>query len=89
VAKKGAKRTVDSSRFFVVATGSRSTAVLALPTCIFPIKMCGVIWEHLMEVNAGPCDAAFSASSANVNTVTWNNFAAAAAWPKPLKACSA
>jgi len=45
-----------------------------------------VIRERFPDVNAGQHDIAFSVSSANVYTVTWNEFVAAT-WPKPPNSC--
>jgi len=66
--------------------GKVNSSSTATPTYVFPIEIRMVIRERFPEVNGGQHDAAFSASSAKIYTVTWNDFASAT-WPKPPKAC--
>ena len=85
----GDKRSEVHRRLFQVlwygnSVGKVNSSSTAIPPYVFPIEIRTVIREHFPDVNAGKHDDAVLASSANVHTVTWNDFAAAT-WPKPPK----
>jgi hypothetical protein len=87
----GEKRSEVYRRLFQVlwfgnSVGKKDSNPTAVPTYVFPGDIRMVVRQRFPEANAGQHDAAFSASSADVYTVTWNDFAAAT-WPKPPKAC--